>query len=403
MKSGLQAEIDFVVEMTRALHRFGTPAHRLEDSMCVLCERLGLEGSFFATPTAIWANFAGASGQQTFLVRAESGAVDLGKLTLLDELIRDVGARVTSPAEGEARLAEILAQPPAYGASLTVASFAAASGAAAVFFEGGWREVGVTSALGLLLGLLAHTTARVDGWRRLFEPVGGLLVSLLAVAAGAWVQPLSVYVTTVAGLITLVPGLTLTVAMTELSTGHLTSGTARFTGAWVVFVSIGFGVALGNRLGGMIFAAPLAVEPATLPNWAAWIALALAPVAFTVLFRARRGDLRWILPACVIAFAGARLGTRALGPELGVFLGALALGLSSNLRARIGQVPARVMLVPGLMMLVPGSLGFRSLSSLLERDVVSGIQLAFTMLMVAVALVAGLLVANVVAPPKRAL
>jgi uncharacterized membrane protein YjjB (DUF3815 family) len=61
------------------------------------------------------------------------------------------------------------------------------------------------------------------------------------------------------------------------------------------------------------------------------------------------------------------------------------------------------MVVPGLMLLVPGSVGFRSLASLLERDVVAGVDTAFSMLMVAVALVAGLLSANALVPPRKVL
>jgi hypothetical protein len=41
------------------------------------------------------------------------------------------------------------------------------------------------------------------------------------------------------------------------------------------------------------------------------------------------------------------------------------------------------------------------MASLLERDVVTGIDTAFTMLLAAVSLVAGLLIANAVVPPRR--
>jgi uncharacterized membrane protein YjjB (DUF3815 family) len=55
------------------------------------------------------------------------------------------------------------------------------------------------------------------------------------------------------------------------------------------------------------------------------------------------------------------------------------------------------------MLLVPGSMGFLSLSSLMANDVVSGVQKAFDMVLIAVALVAGLLLANDIVPAKRAL
>ena len=71
--------------------------------------------------------------------------------------------------------------------------------------------------------------------------------------------------------------------------------------------------------------------------------------------------------------------------------------------ARLADRPAMIPLVPGLLLLVPGSMGLRSLSSMLERDVVTGIDTAFAMLLVGVSLVAGLLMATASVPPRREL
>jgi uncharacterized membrane protein YjjB (DUF3815 family) len=60
-----------------------------------------------------------------------------------------------------------------------------------------------------------------------------------------------------------------------------------------------------------------------------------------------------------------------------------------------------VVLVPGIILLVPGSIGFRSLTSLMERQAVLGIETAFSTLLTAVALVSGLLMAGVIAPEPR--
>ena len=96
-------------------------------------------------------------------------------------------------------------------------------------------------------------------------------------------------------------------------------------------------------------------------------------------------------------------GAKGLGAELGVFVGALLVGMASNLYARLLNRPATITLVPGILLLVPGSIGFRSLASLLDREVVLGVETAFRMGLMAVALVAGILVSNIIAPPKRTL
>ena len=65
--------------------------------------------------------------------------------------------------------------------------------------------------------------------------------------------------------------------------------------------------------------------------------------------------------------------------------------------------PAQVVLVPAVLILVPGSLGFRGISSLLHRETLSGIETTFGMFVVAMAIVAGLLIANATLSPRRVL
>jgi uncharacterized membrane protein YjjB (DUF3815 family) len=62
-----------------------------------------------------------------------------------------------------------------------------------------------------------------------------------------------------------------------------------------------------------------------------------------------------------------------------------------------------VPLTPGIIMLVPGSFGYRSLTALLDHQTVEGINFAFSMVILAISLVGGILTANAVIPPKRIL
>ena len=83
--------------------------------------------------------------------------------------------------------------------------------------------------------------------------------------------------------------------------------------------------------------------------------------------------------------------------------GAFVVGLLGNAYARLLNRPAVVAAVPGILLLVPGAIGFRSITAFTTHDAVEGIELAFQMLLVAMALVAGLLLANVALPPRKAL
>jgi uncharacterized membrane protein YjjB (DUF3815 family) len=58
--------------------------------------------------------------------------------------------------------------------------------------------------------------------------------------------------------------------------------------------------------------------------------------------------------------------------------------------------------VPGLLLLVPGSIGFRSVTSLLGNETITGIDTAFQLALVGISLAAGLLAGNVVTGISRA-
>ena len=106
------------------------------------------------------------------------------------------------------------------------------------------------------------------------------------------------------------------------------------------------------------------------------------------------------LVGAVVADLSSGLGHDLLGPEGGACLGALAVGLVANGFARTFNRPAALVEVPGIMILVPGSLGLRSLTALLSQDVVTGIEVGVSMMMTAVALVFGALLANGLIPPR---
>ena len=101
--------------------------------------------------------------------------------------------------------------------------------------------------------------------------------------------------------------------------------------------------------------------------------------------------------------AGAWVGAQALGTGLGGFLGALVLGVLSHAYARWRDRPVALTLVPGTLLLVPGSLGFLGFSSLLGADASGAIDVLFRMVLVAVSIASGTLVATLAVPPQRAI
>ena len=398
-----RAARSLLLRLGQALHEAGTPAHRIEESMEVLARRLGVEGRFFTTPTSIFVGFDAPEESRTAVLRVEPAGVHLGRMSQLDEALDDIESGRLDAEHGVERLEAIAQQPAPYGDALTVASFGISSAAVAVFLGGGVREVAAAAAIGLQTGLLAIVAARYTALNRVFEWIASPAAALAALLWALLLGPLVPDVASLAGLIVLVPGLTLTVAINELASRHLVSGVARLAGAGITFLAIGFGLALAKRLQPLIGDAAATVVANPLPVWTVGLALLLGPLSFTVLVRARRRDAVVILATGVVAYLVARGLSGVAGNDIGVLAAAFVLALSGNAYSRYFRRPAAVPIVPGLLMLVPGSLGVRSIGSLFERQAISGVEFAFGMVAVAVALVAGMLFANLVLPPRRAL
>lgn len=399
---GLDLRERFVLRLAVLMASFGIPAHRLEDAASGCARHLGLEAQFFATPTAVFAAIGSDGDQRTHLLRLDSGEVNLEKQSQIDAVLRDVLDGHETAAGGLRRLGDVVTEPARYGAVPMVLAQMAASASAGVFFGGGWRDVVGAGLVGFVVGVILIVASSHRRLARLTDFVVGFAAAFLAGAIAAGLAPMSASLVTLASVIALVPGLTLTTAVAELATRHLASGTARLMGALTIFVALGFGVALGQRLATGLFGAASAPSVA-LPAGAVWGALLVAPLALGVLFRARPGDLWVILPGGALGFWGARLGALWLGPEIGVCLGAFVVGLAANSWARAADRPSAVVSVPGLMLLVPGSLGFRSVDSFVHADTLGGVEAAFAMVLVAVGLVTGLLLANAALSPRRPL
>ncbi|MBP7587058.1 MAG: threonine/serine exporter family protein [Thermoanaerobaculia bacterium] len=403
----------FLIRLGRALHEAGFAAPQLEAALASVAGRLGVAAQFFSTPTSLFISFGEGVAQRTHLERVNPAGIDLGRLADLEALLERVRDGRTDPAAASAEIAEIAARPRRYSRKLTYFCWGLASATSAVFLGGSLREVAVAGFVGLVTGLAAFLAERRPAAERLFVPFAAAFAAFTAAMVAAAAPPLSVYIATVAGLIVLLPGYTLTIALSELAAEHLSSGTARFAGALVTFLMIGLGVAIGGRLavatlGALVagasapsdgaLAATIALGP---PVWLQLAALVLAPLALSVLLRAPRTEIPWIVAVGTVGYFAGRLGAEMLEPEVGMFVGALAVGLASGLYQRLRRLPSSIPLVPGILMLVPGSIGYRSLTALLAEEVVPGIQTAFRMLLVAASLVAGLLISSALTVERR--
>lgn len=401
VSGGLSAAEEFVCDVALTLHRAGAPAHRLENVVSVLAERLGIEARVFSTPTAIYAGFGAIREARTSLIRTDGGALDLGRLDAVDDLIRRIVSGEIEPAQAGALLEEVIARPRRYPLAAVLPAFAGTSSAVAVLFGGGLVEVIASAAAGLAVGAVVEALSQRPGVATLADLVGAAASGLVAglLARIAW--PMDVGLVTVAGIIALVPGLSLTTAMTELGSRHLASGTARMGGVLAVFASLALGSVAGSSF--WLWWPSSATSFIPLPGWTALIALLVAVPGFTILLQARLRDMHVIGVAAIAGYAVAYWLGGIVPSPFDAAAGALTVGLLAHGLSRLRDRPAAVALVPGLFLLVPGSAGFRGLVGMLSSDVSGGLDGAVRAGITAMGIAAGVIVANILLPPRRPL
>lgn len=383
---------------------FGTSANRVEDVIGHCADAFGYNAQTFTTPTSVFVSLENHDGDiHTYLARVHPGEADLTKMMALDRVFnRTIDGHIT-PGEGVAEIKRIVTMTPRYPVWMIVICFGIIGVCAGNFLGGAEKEMAASGIVGLLIGLLVQFTGRRREFSRLMEFLSGLGAALIA---GYLAIPFGGYMTTVpiiAGIIILLPGLTLTMAMVELSMKHVVSGTARLAGAIMVLLVIGFGVVLGQTIVDRTTGTAPVVLAHDLPWYIDLLSVLVATLCMAILFQAHLRHAWIMVLAGLMSFYSARYGTLHLGPEIGVLGAAMVVGVSSNLYARIFDRPALVMMLPGLIILVPGSLGLRSLQLFMSSATVDGVQSSFTVLVVGVALVVGLLLANVIMPPRKVL
>ncbi len=395
--------VRFLIELSRALGTYGTGAHRLEEAVRVCAHELGLECHVFSTPTSVFLAVEIDGVNSTYLSRIHGGEVNLSKLRRFDELFNAVIDGRVSPRAGVRKIKQIVHEPDRVPWWVHIGSIAIIAPAAAVFFGGGVKEMFAASLIGGSVGFLGMCVGKNRQHARLMEFLSGLVAASIAWLLMLVIGPYSPGVAMLAGIVIFIPGLTLTMAMTELATRNVVSGSARLIGALMIFLLLGFGAAAGNTGVHAFVELPASVEPVGLG--AGWNVLAamVSALLFVVLFRAKWSDAWGMILAVFVSFYGSRFGVEHFGFEFGVCFAAGCVGVLGNLYARMLDRPSATIMLPGLIMLVPGTIGFTSLELFMARDTVSGVQTAVTVLIVGAALVVGLLLANVIVPPRKVL
>jgi uncharacterized membrane protein YjjP (DUF1212 family) len=392
---------ELLLRFVRAGHDAGYPTADLEERVLALAAAFGLaDVEVSATPTLVEVSLGSLPRQRSYSLRVRPTPVDLDAIARLDGLVQDVFVGQLDADGALVALRHIRGTPLHRPWPMVLAGYAIAGIALTPLLGGGWQEASAAALVGLVVGAIALSTSRTARTEPVVAPIAAVAASFGA-ALLVWLGvEASADVVTLAALVTLLPGMTLTIGMRELGTEHLQSGVANIASALVQLFGLAFGVAVGHSIASNWFGDIR--EPAPSPAWLGIQlgAAFLAALAFTVTLRARSRDALVMAAATCLAVGANEVGARVFGDEAAVFVAAVVVGVIGGLIGALLRRSALVFVVPGVLMLVPGSAGFDSVLQLLADQTVSGITAGFDTFVTAMSIAYGLMVSTVLLPDR---
>ena len=401
------ARIAFVVELAERLHSYGTTAQRLEGAVDAVAQKLGLDCEPWSNPTGVILSFSdparpAGESDTTRVIRLAPGGDDLSKLCEADRIAEEVMSGRMDVASGHAALRRLDAPPSAGANAMQVLGFGLAAAGFAGLLRLPWLDIATAGVTGLLIGLLQPFTGLRVQLREAADAIAGLIAGTVAVLVAAFIGPLNLNTVIIVSLIVLLPGMSLTNAVNELTSQHLVSGTARFAGALATVMKLAVGTMIAIIVAHMLGVEPQVRALRPQPEWLAWGALCVVAYALAVLFRAQTRDYLLVMAAVVAAYALSKFASDAWGGSVGIFLSALAMTAGGNAYARWVKRPGALVRLPGIIVLVPGSASLRGMLDLVQRqDVNVGQAATLGVINILLALVAGLLFGNLLLPTRR--
>jgi len=402
----LDEAIRFIIKLGEAAHGYGSTAARLEGFLSRLTEALGFSSVVRSTPTEIYFAFQEAEGgpQRTHLSALPGTGLDLNKLGHVGELVDAVEAGQVSVSQATARLDEIGAISPPWGVVASAASYAFVGSGVVVLWACSWWDVAVSAILSLVVYAMVLLAGRFGARTAEWLPLSSAFVAAAAVAATKiWVPELNLALVTLAAIVVLIPGYSISLGVIEIVGRHIVSGSANLTSGLVYLAKQFAGAWLGVGLAGSLFVIPTAAAGAPVDARWLWLFMPLLIGGLCVVFQTSRRDLLAASFGCVIAYGGILLGSAMVGGNLGNLIGTVVAVVFANLWAARTRRPTSIVLLPAIILLVSGSIGFRGLAAIAAGQAAVGQQQFLQMFVVALTIAAGLLVGNTIVRPKASL
>ncbi|KAF9901811.1 hypothetical protein EC991_005637 [Linnemannia zychae] len=397
---------DLLIRLCKSLIRYGAPSHRIELAMEAMCKTFGIDGSFAFLPGLMMISFGDSDTHtsETHLIKCAQG-FDMGRLAKVNKIARAVVYGDLEPAEALSELKAINNEKPPYGMWVMLASFAVSSGLIApLVFKGSWYDMLAGMGLGAVVGLTSLLASRYSVYSNVFEVSTSIVIAFVAKALRDYVCFTGVVLS---GIVMLLPGLSLTTAIMELSSRYMISGSVRMFYSLIYCLFLGFGLSIGSNLWDVFKEPPPGdlkmgyCHPATEP-WR-WVLFPLLAVAFNIQLYATPKQWPVMIVCSSVGYAVSEFAGLYWPHSLHIAaaVSAFVVGLLGNIYERLTHELAFVPILGAILLIVPGGMGVRSSLLLLDQSghAAQGTAFALQMIVVALGIAVGLFASTLIVYP----
>lgn len=350
---------EFLVGLGAALGAIGETVDAVELRLAAVARAYGRPDARVSVfPTSLLLTLGQGRAATVEPTRRLSAAPRLDQIAAVHLLAEDAERGTIAPADGIARLDEILVMGSRFGAMTSVFGYMTlAVGIELILHPAAW-DVASAAGLGALVGLLRH----IARGRRTLE----VLMPFLAAFCVAALTALAVkYDVTdpglramIASLVVFIPGVALTTAFLELTEGQMVAGSSRLVWGATQLGLLAFGIVAGIGAVGVAPERALSSSDAVLGPWAPWLGVLVFALGVTIAHSAPPGAFASLLVVLYAAWIGQVVGNDLFGAYSSGFIGALVMTFVAYLLTRRpSSMPVYAMFLPGFWLLVPGSLG----------------------------------------------
>jgi uncharacterized membrane protein YjjP (DUF1212 family) len=354
-------------EVARGYLATGGPITRLEERLTQAGHVCGLQCEVYATPTAVFVTAKKGKEVVTTLERATENTINFTDMLFYDSILDKLSTGVYSISQAEGKLQRFETRKYKF---LFVALSAFLIGFVASFPRyGSFIGAFISGLIAALIYILHRPLGRKLQFSGVFTDFIGCLVAFVLSVLAATATGLGVPLFVIGSLILIVPGLTLTSAVSELAEHNFVSGTVKMMKSILILVAMGVSfllvenVMLSLGFSGQSLSKVIPPDSFTQKAWFQFLCHAIMILSFCVFFHL---PSKAFLGAVIAGMLSVFVLDQFENPELFVlasFTASLTVGLLSLGLARIYNWPSQVFSTTGILVLVPGLLALSSFYS----------------------------------------